>query len=167
MEVRKLYEQSTMAFSEFLYIFYHLGHFLTLLDRLAGGCETSNRLAGKCSDGLWAPSSCHIHLFFFPTLAKYVHNKRLITILAIGSLLTALLYIPSTGFTALLIVTILFSVFYPALLPAVESSAATLVQYGNIHYGKSRSYGSFGFVIAVLIISMLTGVFERTSSSGA
>ena len=101
------------------------------------------------------------NLFFFPTLAKYVHNKRLITILAIGSLLTALLYIPSTGFTALLIVTILFSVFYPALLPAVESSAATLVQYGNIHYGKSRSYGSFGFVIAVLIISMLTGVFGK------
>lgn len=101
------------------------------------------------------------NLFFFPTLAKYVHNKRLITILAVGALLTALLYIPSTGFIALLIVTILFSVFYPALLPAVESSAATLVQHGNIHYGKSRSYGSFGFVIAVLIISMLTGVFGK------
>ncbi|CAM5503981.1 MFS transporter OS=Lysinibacillus sphaericus OX=1421 GN=LS41612_12630 PE=4 SV=1 [Lysinibacillus sphaericus] len=43
----------------------------------------------------------------------------------------------------------------------MESSAATLVQYGNIHYGKSRSYGSFGFVIAVLIISMLTGVFGK------
>lgn len=61
----------------------------------------------------------------------------------------------------LLIVTILFSIFYPALLPAVESSAATLVQHGNVHYGKSRSYGSFGFVIAVLIISMLTGVFGK------
>ena len=55
------------------------------------------------------------NLFFFPTLAKYVHNKRLITILAIGSLLTALLYIPSTGFTALLIVTILFSVLPSAI----------------------------------------------------
>lgn len=101
------------------------------------------------------------NLFFFPTLAKYVNNKRLITILAVGALLTALLYIPSSGFSALLVVTILFSIFYPALLPAVESSAATLVQYGNIHYGKSRSYGSFGFVIAVLIISMLTGVFGK------
>ena len=111
MEVRKLYEQSTMAFSEFLYIFHHLGHFLTLLDRLAGGCETSNRFAGKCGDGLWALARATSNLFFFPALAKYVHNKRLITILAIGSLLTAFLYIPSTGFTALLIVTILFSIF--------------------------------------------------------
>ncbi len=101
------------------------------------------------------------NLFFFPTLAKYVHNKRLITILAIGALITTLLYLPSTSFSMLLIVTILFSIFYPALLPAVESSAAILVQHGNVHYGKSRSYGSFGFVIAVLIISMLTGVFGK------
>jgi len=101
------------------------------------------------------------NLFLFPLLAKYVHNKRLTTILALGALLTALLYMPSSSFSALLIVTILFSVFYPALLPAVESSAATLVQHGNVHYGKSRSFGSFGFVIAVLIISMLTGVFGK------
>lgn len=107
------------------------------------------------------------NLLFFPMLAKYVHNKRLITIFAVCSLLTALLYIPSTGFTTLLIVTILFSTFYPALLPAVESSAATLVQHGNIHYGKSRSYGSLGFVIAVLIISMLTGVFGKNAIFGA
>lgn len=99
------------------------------------------------------------NLFFFPTLAKFVNNKRLTSILAIGALLTTLLYILSTSFISLLIVTLLFSVFYPALLPAVESSAATLVQHGNVHYGKSRSYGSLGFVIAVLIISMLTGAF--------
>lgn len=101
------------------------------------------------------------NLFFFPALAKYVNNKRLITIFAIGSLITVLLYVPSNSFVLLLIVTILFSVFYPALLPAVESSAATLAQIGHVHYGKSRSFGSFGFVIAVLIISMLTGVFGK------
>ncbi|WP_223554197.1 MULTISPECIES: MFS transporter [Lysinibacillus] len=101
------------------------------------------------------------NLFFFPTLAKYVHNKRLSSILAIGALITTLLYIPSTNFISLLIVTLLFNIFYPALLPAVESSAATLIQHGHVHYGKSRSYGSIGFVIAVLIISMLTGVFGQ------
>ena len=101
------------------------------------------------------------NLFFFPTLAKYVNNKNLNGILALGALMTALLYIPSTSLTSLFIVTILFSAFYPALLPAIESSAATLVQQSRVHYGKSRSYGSFGFVIAVLIISMLTGVFGK------
>lgn len=101
------------------------------------------------------------NLFFFPTLAKYVNNKKLIGILAIGALVTTLFYIPSTSFTSLFIVTILFSIFYPALLPAIESSAATLVQQSHVHYGKSRSYGSFGFVIAVLIISMLTGIFGK------
>ena len=101
------------------------------------------------------------NLFFFPTLAKYVSNKNLNGILALGALVTALLYIPSTSFTSLFIVTLLFSAFYPALLPAIESSAATLVQQSRVHYGKSRSYGSSGFVIAVLIISMLTGVFGK------
>ncbi|MEG0450101.1 MAG: 3-phenylpropionate MFS transporter [Lysinibacillus sp.] len=101
------------------------------------------------------------NLFFFPTLAKYTSNKNLNGLLALGALITALLYIPSTSFTSLFIVTMLFSVFYPALLPAIESSAATLVQQSHVHYGKSRSYGSFGFVIAVLIISMLTGVFGK------
>ena len=101
------------------------------------------------------------NLFFFPTLAKYVHNKKLNGILALGALVTTVLYIPSTSFVTLFIVTILFSIFYPALLPAIESSAATLVQQGDIHYGKSRSYGSFGFVIAVLMISILTGIFGK------
>ena len=101
------------------------------------------------------------NLFFFPTLAKYVHNKRINGLLALGALVTTLLYIPCTSFMSLFIVTILFSIFYPALLPAIESSAATLVQQGHVHYGKSRSYGSFGFVVSVLVISMLTGVFGQ------
>ena len=111
MEVRKLYEQSTMAFSEFLYIFITWGIFLPYWTGWLVDAKhlTVSQASVVMGCGLLARATSN--LFFFPTLAKYVHNKRLITILAIGSLLTALLYIPSTGFTALLIVTILFSVF--------------------------------------------------------
>ncbi|MEK4230093.1 MFS transporter [Solibacillus sp. FSL H8-0538] len=95
-------------------------------------------------------------MFVFPLVSKYVSNKKVIILFTIASLVVALLYIPLTSFSSLLVMTLLFSAAYPALLPAVESSAASLMQEGNVHYGKARSLGSFGFVVSVLIISMLT-----------
>jgi PPP family 3-phenylpropionic acid transporter len=98
-------------------------------------------------------------LFAFPFVSKFWSGQRVLLILTIGSLIATLLYIPTSSFSMLFVVTVLFSAVYPALLPAVESAATILIQQGNIHYGKSRKYGSIGFVISVLIISMVTGYF--------
>jgi PPP family 3-phenylpropionic acid transporter len=98
-------------------------------------------------------------LFAFPIASKYWSGQKVTLILTIGSLLAAVLYIPSTSFETLFAVTLLFSAIYPVLLPAIDSTAGILVQKGGIHYGKSRSYGSIGFVVSVLIISMVTGYF--------
>ena len=98
-------------------------------------------------------------LFAFPLASKFWSSQRVILILTIGSLIATILYLPATSFTMLFAVTILFSAIYPSLLPAVESTAGALMQQKNVHYGKSRSYGSIGFVVSVLIISMLTGYF--------
>lgn len=96
-------------------------------------------------------------MFVFPFMSKYMSNKNIILSLTILSLLATILYIPAKSSLALLIITLLFSLVYPTLLPAIESSASALVQQAKVHYGKSRSYGSIGFVIAVLTISILTG----------
>lgn len=98
-------------------------------------------------------------LFAFPVASKHYSNKRVITLLMITGLITALLYLPASSFTALFAVTFLFSFFYPAIMPALDSTAGVLMQHGNLQYGKSRSYGSFGFIVSVLIISMITGFF--------
>lgn len=98
-------------------------------------------------------------MFIFPYISKVFSNKRVLIFFTSISLIAAALYIPVGSFTGLFIVTLLFSATFPALLPAVESSAATLMQQGDIHYGKARSLGSFGYVVAVLFISMLTGVY--------
>jgi len=98
-------------------------------------------------------------LFAFPLAAKYWSNKKVLFLIALGGLVTALFYIPASSFTALFTVTVLFSLFYPALMPALDSTAGVLVQQGGLHYGKSRSYGSFGFIVSVLIISIITGFF--------
>ncbi|MGN1387550.1 MAG: MFS transporter [Bacillus sp. (in: firmicutes)] len=102
-------------------------------------------------------------LFAFPVASKYYSNKRVITLLMITGLITALLYLPASSFTALFAVTFLFSFFYPAIMPALDSTAGVLMQHGNLQYGKSRSYGSFGFIVSVLIISMITGFFGDTA----
>ncbi|HWL13930.1 MAG TPA: MFS transporter, partial [Ureibacillus sp.] len=98
-------------------------------------------------------------MFVFPYAAKYLSDKKLTQFLVISALIAVLLYLPFDSFTALFIVTMLFSLFYPSLLPAIESNASTLVQQGKVQYGKSRSYGSISFVISVLILSVVIGYF--------
>ena len=98
-------------------------------------------------------------MFIFPYVSKILSNKRVLISFTAASLIVALLYIPIESFSGLFIMTMLFSVFYPALLPAVESCASTLMQHGKLHYGKARSLGSLGYVVAVLILSMLTGLY--------
>ena len=77
-------------------------------------------------------------LFAFPLASKYWSSQAVILIFTASSLLATILYIPSSSFGALFVVTILFSAVYPALLPAFDSAAGSLVQQGGIHYGKSR-----------------------------
>lgn len=106
-------------------------------------------------------------LFVFPLASKYLSSQTVIFVLTAGSLVTALMHIPSTTFVTLFVVTMLFSVVFPPLLPALDTAAGTLVQQGDVHYGKSRSYGSIGFIVSVLIISMITGYFGEQAILGS
>ncbi|WP_078414611.1 MFS transporter [Priestia abyssalis] len=106
-------------------------------------------------------------LFAFPLISKYWSSHTVILVLTAGSLAATILYIPSSSFVGLFIVTMVFSIIFPALLPALESTAGVLVQQGGVHYGKSRSYGSIGFVVSVLIISMITGYFGEQAILGS
>ena len=96
---------------------------------------------------------------FYPLLSNYLSQKKLLFYLTLGSLLVSFLYLPSSSYTSVLIVPLLFCVLYPCLLPALENSAGILVQKSGIHYGKSRSYGSLGYVVAVFMVSALTPHF--------
>lgn len=102
-------------------------------------------------------------MFVFPLVSRKLSNKKVLIVFTAISLLCALAYIPTASFVGLFIVTMLFSAVYPALLPAMENSATMLMSKGTIHYGKARSFGSFGFVVAVLILSMLTGNFGEAA----
>ncbi|CAM3219339.1 MFS transporter [Filibacter tadaridae] len=99
----------------------------------------------------------------FPYLTRKMSLIRVMKWMTIASLLLALLYIPSSSFTVLLVITILFSAVYPIILPAVESGASVLMQTGHIHYGKSRSFGSIGYTVALLLIGAATAIWSEQS----
>ena len=97
----------------------------------------------------------------FPYLMKHTSYIRVIKWSTILSLFVVILYIPASPFIALLIITVLFSIVYPIILPAVESGASVLMQTERIHYGKSRSFGSIGYTVALLIVGAATAIWDE------
>jgi len=95
----------------------------------------------------------------FPSATSRFSVQVVLRMLAFLSFLSIILYVPFNDFTSLLIITILFSLIYPNLLPAMESSASLLMQRDKVHYGKSRSFGSAGFMVAVLFIGFATEIW--------
>lgn len=99
--------------------------------------------------------------FLFPAITKRVSLSRVIKLLAFLSLALTLLYFISSTFSALLVITILLSLVYPIIMPAIESSASLLMQTETIHYGKSRAYGSVGYTVALLMVGATTAFWNE------
>ncbi|MCM2676343.1 MFS transporter [Alkalicoccobacillus plakortidis] len=94
-------------------------------------------------------------LFAFPYLSGKFSNKIILQGAGIGTLVAVLCYIPAQSFSSLLLVTIFFHFFYPPLMPILDTAAGTLVQNNQLkHYGKSRQWGSIGFVSVGIILSL-------------
>lgn len=99
-------------------------------------------------------------LSIYPYLSNKFSSKALLNGAAIASVLAILCYIPANSFTSLLIVTLALNFFYPTLMPALDSAASVLAQHKQLtNYGKSRQWGSIGFVIAGMILTVFTGTF--------
>lgn len=99
-------------------------------------------------------------LVAFPYLSGKFSSKALLHWAGIGTLISILFYTPANSFASLLAVTLLLHLFYPTLMPALDSAAGVLVQSKQLkHYGKSRQWGSIGFVMAGMILTVFTGMF--------
>ncbi|MFJ7935011.1 MFS transporter [Sporosarcina sp. NPDC096371] len=97
----------------------------------------------------------------FPYLTRKMSLIRVMRWIAFSALILALLYLPDSSYMILLVITILFSAVYPMILPAVESGASVLIKTDHIHYGKSRSFGSVGYTVALLIIGAATSIWAE------
>lgn len=97
----------------------------------------------------------------FPYLTRKMSMIRVMKWISLTALILTLLYLPDSPFIVLLIITVLFSAIYPMILPAVESGASILMQIEGIHYGKSRSFGSIGYTVALLLIGAATAIWTE------
>ncbi|WP_408010055.1 MFS transporter [Pseudalkalibacillus sp. A8] len=96
-------------------------------------------------------------LVAFPYLSGKFSSKTLLNWMTIGTLIAILGCISASSFLSLLVVTFLLHFFYPTLMPALDSAAGVLIQSKQLrHYGKSRSWGSIGFVVAGIILTVFT-----------
>lgn len=99
-------------------------------------------------------------LFAFPYLSVKFSSRTLLKAMTLGTLIAILGYIPTATFTSLLMITLLLHIVYPTLMPALDSAAGVLAQSKQLRdYGKSRSWGSIGFVVAGMILTVFTGKF--------
>ncbi|MEW9500782.1 MFS transporter [Jeotgalibacillus marinus] len=102
-------------------------------------------------------------LFFFPELSKRFSLAQLMKILPLISTALLLLFIPVQSFFGLMVVMILFSLFYPNMLPMMESNASLLMRTNNINYGRSRSWGSLGYTVGLIVIGITTAIWSESS----
>ena len=96
----------------------------------------------------------------FPYLTRKMSLIRVMKWLSFVALIL-LFFTYQILLSCLLIITILFSAVYPIILPAVESGASILMQTERIHYGKSRSFGSIGYTVALLLIGAATAIWTE------
>jgi len=79
-------------------------------------------------------------------------GKRLLVVqlAALGGVLSYLGVFFTTGFVGLLLVMMLMNFFWSASMPLVEATTLTYLGKHTARYGRIRSWGSVGFIVAVL-----------------
>ena len=99
-------------------------------------------------------------LFVFPYLSGKFSSKAVLNIAGIATLLSVLCYIPANSFISLLVVTLIIHIFYPTLMPALDNAATVLVQNRQLReYGRSRQWGSIGFIVSGMLLTVFTGMY--------
>ncbi|MGE6632011.1 MFS transporter [Bacillus sp. NPDC077027] len=97
--------------------------------------------------------------FLFPLASKYISLARLNQMVAFLSVIFFALLIPTSSFMTVVVMTFLLSLLYPMPLAMHEAMASRLLKRHEITYGRSRSYGSLGYIVALsltgIIISLL------------
>jgi PPP family 3-phenylpropionic acid transporter len=88
------------------------------------------------------------------TMADQVGRRRpVMMVAACTAMLMSLSYVPSRGFTPILLVTVILAIAASALGPLADSLALALTREGKMEYGPVRAAGS----IAYMVVTAATG----------
>lgn len=96
--------------------------------------------------------------FLFPLASQYMGLARLNQWVVFLSVLLFVLLIPANSFLAVIVTTFFISLLYPMPLAMHEAMASRLMKKGEIAYGRSRSFGSFGYIVALLLMGIMISI---------
>ncbi|WP_087978497.1 MULTISPECIES: MFS transporter [Bacillus] len=96
--------------------------------------------------------------FLFPLASQYMSLARLNQWVVFLSVLLFALLIPANSFLAVIVTTFFISLLYPMPLAMHEAMASKLMKKGEISYGRCRSYGSFGYIVALLLMGVVISI---------
>lgn len=105
-----------------------------------------------------------VRVFFAPLIsfwADYEGNyRKILLILAIGSLFAVSCYFWVRGFYLILLIAGLNAIFWSAIIPLTETMAMSASRARKLHYGRARSWGSFSFIVASFSVGLLVDQFS-------
>lgn len=97
----------------------------------------------------------------FPLANRYAALGTVTRVLPWASLLVGLAFLPDTGTAGLMVVSAVFGLLYPTIMPVLETTASLGAKRGSLDYGRSRLWGSLGFIAGAGVngaVSELWGV---------
>jgi MFS transporter, PPP family, 3-phenylpropionic acid transporter len=95
-------------------------------------------------------------LYGYPALCRMAPLSQLARWLPFLSAVILLGFIPFQGFVPILVLTVLFAWTYPVLLPMNETIANMLAKEKQIDYGRSRLWGSVGYIVGLYVTGWIT-----------
>ncbi len=100
-----------------------------------------------------------MRVIFDPFIAhladKWGVRQPIIIVLSLLALLFFLLYFISNTFSAILLVTIIFSSFWGATQPLAENLTMLSTKIANFQYGRIRLWGSITFIFTAIIMGKM------------
>lgn len=96
-----------------------------------------------------------VRILFTPTVSMFAdqtgNRRRVLVVLAWGTLGGWLLYTQAAGFWAMLAVAVALSCFWTSIMPVTEAVAMEGVKKSGHDYGRMRLWGSLSFIAASFV----------------
>lgn len=102
-------------------------------------------------------------LYIFPYLCRIATLSQLAITVPVISYALLILFMQANSFGVMFILTIVFSLFYPILLPLNETIASILSKEEQINYGRSRLWGSVGYIVALMVVAITSSMVGEKS----
>ncbi|MDW7617902.1 MFS transporter [Peribacillus simplex] len=100
--------------------------------------------------------------YIFPLACRYITLAQLNRIVPLASVVLIIVLIPLNNVMSVVLITILLSLIYPMPLAMHEAMASTLIRESGIQYGKSRSYGSIGYIFSLSLTGVIISLKDET-----